>query len=181
MLLTNSNVNAIIPHVWLTLSSNLPRRTLGIRPLLAPPELQPPRHSDLPTFHLAIFFRIRTYEKTVRNSFRIRTYKTRHLKSFRIRTYKKRPGGVGPESSPHRPDFPAPTLAVRDIPFRRENREKKKKEGTLNRAPTTVLSADQKRRVERESEERVSSCGDASRRCYRGLARRDRRGPSSRK
>src|ERR1700675_1741131 len=96
MLLTNSNVNAIIPHVWLTLSSNLPRRTLGIRPLLAPPELQPPRHSDLPTFHLAIFFRIRTYEKTVRNSFRIRTYKTRHLKSFRIRTYKKRPGGWAP-------------------------------------------------------------------------------------
>jgi hypothetical protein len=83
-----------------------PRRARRHRTCLAVPSeyacswpfrnFQAPQHSDLPTFLLAIFFRIRTYEKRVPNSFRIRTYKTRHLKSFRIRTYKKRPGGGDP-------------------------------------------------------------------------------------
>jgi hypothetical protein len=76
--------------------------------------------------------RICSSEKHARKPFRIRSFKTRHLKAFRMRSYRKR--GWGPPPLPSS-GFSAPSSLVRGIPYRREKREKKK-EGTMNRAPT---------------------------------------------
>ena len=99
-------------------------------------------------------FRIRTYRKRAHNSFRIRTSKTRHLKLFRMNTYRKTGEGAR-----------LPTvMANRSV-------------GARHVVPSFVFLSGNCAQVESAA----NPCGGASRRCCRGLARRDRRGPSSRR
>jgi len=91
-----TSVNSVPSALKSTLNNTTPFAPARHSPLVRPTcpiYLGEIRRED--SRRASIPLRIRTYEKSSRNSFRIRTSKTQDLKSFRVRTYKKTRGGGG--------------------------------------------------------------------------------------